>query len=96
MANGDDYPRSRLPSWLPLALAVMSLIFTAGQYYFKVQSMDAEIQALRQDLVRKDVFQGQLELLNYRMSGIQVSMQRNEDALLRNETSMQQVLKYIK
>jgi hypothetical protein len=93
VANGCDDPittkNKMMPSWVPVLLALASLLFTSGQYYFKIQTMEAEIVSLRQDLVRKDVFQGQLQLLDYRMSSIQQSMERNE-------ATMQQILKFIR
>jgi hypothetical protein len=89
MANGDDERRSRLPSWVPMLMALASLIFTSGQYYFKIQAMEIELIRLRDDSVRKETFKDQLDFIDYKISGIQKILERNE-------ALNQQILKYLR
>jgi len=80
--------RKLLP-WAGIIIAIISAVFTTGQAYFKIEAMQSEMIAMRQELARKDVLQGQIDMIEYRLSEIQ-------NAAARNEAKMEQLLRAVK
>lgn len=90
---GEVIRNGKFKEWIAVIVAGGSLIFSAGQWYqgsgTKIDAMQKEIDTMKQELARKDVVQGQLQLLDLRIATM-------AEAMNRTEKKMDDVLKYIK
>lgn len=71
-----------IKEWIAIGLAGLSLAFSAGGWYFKVSSIEKDIDDLRMDLrmnyVRQDVQGVTLQSIDRRLIGMETSMQKLE------------------
>lgn len=62
--------------WLAISIAVFSLAFSAGGWFFKVASLEKQIEQIETEYVRKDVLGAQLESIDRRLTNMESGMQK--------------------
>lgn len=65
-----------LKDWIAVSIAVLSLAFSLGGWYFKVATLERQVTEIRAEYVRKDVLGAQLESIDRRLTNMENSMQK--------------------
>lgn len=71
----NDSVRRKL-DWVAIFIAICTFIFSAGGFYFRVGSLEAEVATMRQELVRKDVLGAQISNLDLKIETIDKKIDR--------------------
>ena len=71
-----DIPLIVFKEWIAIGIAVFSLVFSAGGWYFKINELEKKIDQIQVEFVRKDVLGAQLESFDRRLTNIENGMQK--------------------